>query len=319
MTNMHSCLSERFLLPRQEVPIVESGLIQIGRGQAEFETVRLLGHNLSIVRLKVAPKMSGYIVPDNAWMIVHFPLAWTSDFVFNGQIAEHGQAFVSVGRDGYSTVGTERDTIAVGVRKDSIANAIAALAGISSEQITYSDITLSTRSHEGRSFKTTLLNLTEQLDQSAFAPGRYNLNSTVEADLISSLASFLLPFVTNPSLERASHLDALKVVRQAEYAARSASHTQTSLADMCKAAGVSRAWLHRCFVEIYGMSPVRCLRLWRLTAARDTLLDLEQGAALVKETALQYGFRHSGRFGSEYQAIFGEYPAETLLRRKNSV
>lgn len=73
------------------------------------------------------------------------------------------------------------------------------------------------------------------------------------------------------------------------------------------------AWLHRCFVEIYGCPPYELLRAYRLTSARERLLDREERIGLVKEVAFSFGFKNTGRFAADYRARFGENPSDTLF------
>ncbi|WAJ35922.1 helix-turn-helix domain-containing protein [Pseudomonas sp. GOM7] len=86
-----------------------------------------------------------------------------------------------------------------------------------------------------------------------------------------------------------------------------------SILDMCHTLGASRRKLQYCFQETLGTNPVAYLRALRLNAARR---ELRQGAAQVsvQEVASRWGFWHLSRFSSEYRAMFGERPSQTLHR-----
>jgi AraC family ethanolamine operon transcriptional activator len=84
---------------------------------------------------------------------------------------------------------------------------------------------------------------------------------------------------------------------------------------MCAAAGVGQRWLHKCFIDVLGVSPYRFVRLARLTRAREQLLVCDSSPALIKTLSLSLGYRLSGRFAADYRALFGENPSQTLQRR----
>ena len=56
------------------------------------------------------------------------------------------------------------------------------------------------------------------------------------------------------------------------------------------------------------------LRAYRLSLARDRLLDPENAPRSVKDVSLSLGFTNGGRFAAEYKALFGEKPIETFAR-----
>lgn len=77
--------------------------------------------------------------------------------------------------------------------------------------------------------------------------------------------------------------------------------------------GVSVGTLHNVSKSINGLSLQRYLKLKRLYEARRRLLEAGPGI-LVKQCAIDCGFRHMGRFSAEYQAQFGETAVQTLRR-----
>jgi len=85
--------------------------------------------------------------------------------------------------------------------------------------------------------------------------------------------------------------------------------------DLCRHLGASQRSLHRVFVELYGISPARYLRLRRLHQARRALRWKNGAQGSVTEVGTAMGFFDLGRFASEYRALFGELPSETLRRR----
>ena len=84
---------------------------------------------------------------------------------------------------------------------------------------------------------------------------------------------------------------------------------------LSEALGVPERTLRFVFAEQYGAGPTHVLRCRRLCQARRALLDVSDDAT-VSEIARRFGFRHLGQFASDYRALLGELPSETLRRRE---
>jgi AraC family ethanolamine operon transcriptional activator len=90
----------------------------------------------------------------------------------------------------------------------------------------------------------------------------------------------------------------------------------TSLAELCAIAGVGERTLEYAFRELLGIPPVRYLRLRRLNRVRRELRAAEPATTRVTDVATRWGFWQLGRFASEYRGLFGEFPSETLFKRR---
>jgi AraC family ethanolamine operon transcriptional activator len=82
--------------------------------------------------------------------------------------------------------------------------------------------------------------------------------------------------------------------------------------ELCQAIQVSRRALEYAFQQIAGCSPNEYIRSRKLTAIRQELKQAKPGSIRVSEVASRYGFRHFGRFSSQFRALFGELPSEAL-------
>ncbi len=89
-----------------------------------------------------------------------------------------------------------------------------------------------------------------------------------------------------------------------------------SLNDLCKKLALSRRGVENLFRDLLGVNPLTYLRHQRLHGVRRDLLGTRPAAGVVKEKALDWGFRHLGRFAGDYQELFGEFPNATLARGK---
>ncbi|WP_119269445.1 helix-turn-helix domain-containing protein [Taklimakanibacter deserti] len=79
-------------------------------------------------------------------------------------------------------------------------------------------------------------------------------------------------------------------------------------------AGVRPRTLETHFQTFLGTTPLGWLRMMRLQAARQLLLESKEQS--VTEIALASGFNQLGRFAARYHAMFGELPSQTLRRAR---
>ena len=91
-----------------------------------------------------------------------------------------------------------------------------------------------------------------------------------------------------------------------------------ALPELCKAGGCSVKVLEQVFVEFFGQTPNRHLRLRRLWGARRALLAADPREATVSSIALDWGFWELGRFAVAYRQTFGESPSQSLRRLPGS-
>ena len=159
-----------------------------------------------------------------------------------------------------------------------------------------------------------LIGLSAAPGGSPLSAGEFTMAEALENDFIAVLAAQLVPFLRQRAEVVPFRTDALRVVRAAT--ALASGQPTAGLVDLCVAAGVSQRWLHRCFIDVIGVSPYRYVRFARLSKAHETLLAADKRPRLVKSLALSLGYRLSGRFAAEYRSVFGENPSETLTRSR---
>lgn len=66
------------------------------------------------------------------------------------------------------------------------------------------------------------------------------------------------------------------------------------------------------FQDLFGMSPMRYLKVRRLNAVRRLLKARDPQQTSVIALAGRFGFWNTGHFARDYKAMFGELPSETL-------
>jgi len=298
------------------LPIAESESVQLGPGRGEYVSRRVCGRDLVILCYKWEPKLVVHSVPNEDWVVLLMPLNERSEFVFNGRVARPLDLFLSAGRDGYMTTGKDRVNIAIGIRKTRLISACAALAGIGAEDVGLRDLVLPPEQDTGRPLRHMLIDAATPSEDEPLSQGQFALPEALENDLVSMLAAHLGPAVRSAPEVNLFRVEALRVVHAA--IAASKALPAASLADLCEAVGVSQRWLHKCFVDVLGVSPYRYLRLARLSRARDLLLKPDAKPALVKSISLSLGYRLSGRFAAEYRSVYRENPTDTLGRPRQA-
>jgi AraC-like DNA-binding protein len=88
-------------------------------------------------------------------------------------------------------------------------------------------------------------------------------------------------------------------------------HEPISMARLCAAIGTSRRQLEYAFQDAFGLNPRQFIRLRRLNDIRRALLRPQRPSS-VTEVALEHGVTHLSRFATNYRALFGESPRQTL-------
>jgi transcriptional regulator GlxA family with amidase domain len=103
-------------------------------------------------------------------------------------------------------------------------------------------------------------------------------------------------------------------VRRAEEYMRSKATLPLTIGDIANAAGCGTRALQAAFYCFRGTSPMAALRRIRLELAHRAIMRSD-GSTSVGEVAARYGFSNPGRFASQYQRAFGEYPSRMISSR----
>ena len=158
----------------------------------------------------------------------------------------------------------------------------------------------------------TLLRLLSLLDTPADIPV---LGPMVERELLYRLLQGpqgrLLRQIAQPD-------GALGSIRRAVAWIRDNYNVQLRIDALCDASGMSRASLHRHFLSMTGLSPLRYQKQLRLQEARQLLLAGEHRAS---DVAFAVGYESASQFSREYSRQFGASPARDVreIRRAMGV
>ena len=90
-----------------------------------------------------------------------------------------------------------------------------------------------------------------------------------------------------------------------------------TLGDVCQFLDTGQASLYRVCQKYFGMGIIEMMMQVRLEESRRALLRCQDHSttaeeSLIREVAVQYGFKHAGRYARRYFNSFGELPSQTL-------
>jgi AraC-like DNA-binding protein len=144
-------------------------------------------------------------------------------------------------------------------------------------------------------------------------------NLGVRRDLEDALLGALLATVPH---ERRSHAIQRTSGAIPHYLTRAENHLSDNafrvvpMSEMTVVTGVSERTLQDGFLRFCGKPPGQFARELRLDLVRRALIAKNDDDNNVTKIALQFGFAHLGRFSRSYADRFGEYPSDTLRRKR---
>lgn len=160
-----------------------------------------------------------------------------------------------------------------------------------------------------RPYRTTLLEFSAEASRRGGLTGE--LGRWFEEYLIFRFLEMLTQFSPLPAVRSSNGELAQNLARAIE----SQCTGPLCLAELCARFHLHERTLRYHFVSHYGMSPTAYHQCYRLNLLRQQLLLAMPQRGEVGRLAAQLGFWHLGRLGQQYRRLFGESPAETLLRR----
>ncbi|NEP88054.1 MAG: helix-turn-helix transcriptional regulator [Okeania sp. SIO2C2] len=109
-----------------------------------------------------------------------------------------------------------------------------------------------------------------------------------------------------------------KLIAQAEQKMLASFEEPLTLKQLAQELESSSSALSYGFKELFGMSPMRYLKVRRLNALRQRLKASNPENFTITMLASQFGFWSPGHFTRDYKAMFGELPSETLRKTAKS-
>jgi len=91
-----------------------------------------------------------------------------------------------------------------------------------------------------------------------------------------------------------------------------------TIEDLCEATEVSERTLRAIFHEIFGVGPIRLLKVRQLREIRAALLRADPRCDTVTRIASRFGVWDFSQFARNYKALFGESPSITLRLQRTA-
>lgn len=240
------------------------------------------------------------------------PMRWNGEVVDEPTLLHYDHYF--------SRVATNVEGVGVVYADEELRAAAAALAAVESEELVVPNGRLIAARPEIERLKSDLRGLARI---AKYSPERFRSRQRRRAARDRLMGAVLDVYVSshengNSLGSAATSAARRRAVFRAEKYFDEAGEKPVSLADLCKAAGVSARALQYAFQELYDISPMRYFKVRRLGRARTLLRQRPAEPGAVKRAALGAGLTELGRFSVEYRELFGESPSMTLRRRTNA-
>ncbi|NEP59522.1 MAG: helix-turn-helix transcriptional regulator [Symploca sp. SIO2G7] len=91
--------------------------------------------------------------------------------------------------------------------------------------------------------------------------------------------------------------------------------TPLTLKQLAQNLGSSTSALSYGFQDLFGMSPMRYLKVRRLNTVRQRLKASDPESCKIATLASEFGFYSPSHFTKDYKTMFGELPSETLRKK----
>ena len=207
----------------------------------------------------------------------------------------------------------EFDVVGIAIREDAYRQVAASLAGAGSKRL-FSDDPAVMRCPSGLTeLRLFLDSLFEVLDGSPEMLSHPTVQKTVHSALMGHLCDSIQEASDVPApLARYQARKAL--VEEARTYVLTHLYDTVTIADLCTALTTSRRTIQYCFQEVLNTNPIQYLRAIRLNSVRRELRSANPATTQVQDVAARWGFWHLSHFASDYRAMFGELPSDTLRR-----
>ncbi|NES79666.1 MAG: helix-turn-helix transcriptional regulator [Okeania sp. SIO1H6] len=139
-----------------------------------------------------------------------------------------------------------------------------------------------------------------------------HIEKLVADDFVPLLISQIPIKLNSKSFLKASRRE--KLIAQAEKEMLTDLEKPLTLKQLAQNLGSSSCALSFGFKDLFGVSPMRYLKVRRLNAVRQLLKAREPENCTISILASKFGFYSPCHFTQDYKAMFGELPSETLAK-----
>jgi AraC family ethanolamine operon transcriptional activator len=156
--------------------------------------------------------------------------------------------------------------------------------------------------------------LFEALDQDSANLSHPMVQKTIRSALMGHICDSIQSASDMPAPLR-TYQSRKAIVERVRHYVLANRHNTVTIAELCEALQTSRRTIQYCFQEVLNTNPVQYLRAIRLNRVRRELRSGNPAVTQVQDVAARWGFWHLSHFASDYRAMFGELPSDTLRRQ----
>lgn len=307
---LHEERSSHYSVEKVDLPLKESHLIQVARGEHQVALQMATVGSIGMVRNGFAVESIGINVVHPNYIAFVIPEFWTGDYLVNGESASESSFFMTGDLDSFHLHSKSRVTMGVTLPRQPYIETIAALTGVYLEDIKLHDRKFRLSEADSDTFKARLRAL---IDETCNTPERHR-QIDISNTVIGLLADAYLRALPESRYQKGRTNSPAQIVRLAEEYFMAAPGKLITLADLCVAAGVGKTTLYQAFNDVCGLPPLAYFQKRRMMRARSLLVQTTVKRGMVKQAALSAGFTELGRFSVEYRQLFDESPSVTLGR-----
>lgn len=208
----------------------------------------------------------------------------------------------------------EFDIVGIAIREDAYQQVAASLAGAGSKRLISDDPAVMRCPSGLTDLRVFLDSLFEVLDETPGMLSHPTVQKTVHSALMGHLCDSIQAASDVPP-PMATYQARKALVEAARSHVLSKHHDTVTIAELCDALSTSRRTIQYCFQEVLNTNPVQYLRAIRLNSVRRELRDANPATTQIQDVAARWGFWHLSHFASDYRAMFGELPSDTLRKQ----
>lgn len=298
---------------------LNSAKFQVRRGRITHNQLDLLPcGNLSLLKLRYGYGADVSVDPEclDGYYLLVLPTEGQAMFHFDGhsiEVSARGAVLVSPGRRFHFQASHDYEQVLLRIEQSAIADAWSRLTAQDEAPEICFDAIMSLNS---AGWQALLPMLQWVVRCSGLGQGENVAQAALLAQTEMLVATTLLlhqPHSMAAQLWPAPPPSASQVIRRAQAYMTEHQCDRLPAAVIASHCGLSVRRLQALFQDEVGQSPLQWLRMQRLQAVRQALLQAGDETT-VSETAARFGFSHQGEFSRAYRQAFGETPQQTRMQ-----
>lgn len=207
----------------------------------------------------------------------------------------------------------EFDVVGIAIKEEDYEQVVTSLAEAGSKRMLSDHPAVMRCDSDLAELRVFLDSLFEVLDNNSAILSHPTVQKTIRSALLGHLCDSIQTASDMPAPLSTYRARKAMVERARHYVLANPYETVT-IAELCQVLNTSRRTIQYCFHEVLHTNPVQYLRAIRLNNVRRELRNGSRTLTQVQDVAARWGFWHLSHFASDYRAMFGELPSDTLRK-----